>query len=120
MGTIKVKPGVEFRVIAPAGYRILAALKETARAMGLDLTITSACEGAHSGLTDPHYSGEAYDVRSHDLSPELRPKVLDSVLQQLGRERFFGFLEAPGTSNEHFHFQRRNNTKYSVEDFLNI
>jgi hypothetical protein len=115
---IRVKAGVDFSTVAPAGFCILSALKATSRDLGVDLTITSACDGEHSGPTDPHRLGEAYDVRSHDLLPELRPRVLGAVMQRLGRERFYGFLEAPGTSNEHFHFQRRRGTTFTIADYL--
>lgn len=117
---IKVKDGVAFTTIAPAGFAILAALKRASVALAVDLTITSACDGEHSGPTDPHKLGEAYDVRSHDLDPALRPQVLDAVMRELGFERFFGFLEAAGTSNEHFHFQRAKSTTFTIEDFLTL
>lgn len=117
-GRILIKPGAQFTVIRPAGYCILAALKHTAQQMGRDLTITSACEGEHSGPMDPHKLGEAYDVRSHDFEPAERPQVLASVMLELGWTRFYGFLEAEGTSNEHWHFQRAKNTTFSIGDLL--
>jgi len=115
---VRVKPGVAFTVIAPAGWMILAALKRTARILRVPLTITSACDGVHSGPTDPHARGEAYDVRSHDLDPALRPKVLALMRVDLGTAGFYGALEDAGTSNAHFHFQIRKGTVLSVEDFL--
>lgn len=115
---IRVKPGVAFTVIAPAGYVLLAALKRASVALGIDLTITSACDGEHSGPADPHHTGEAYDVRSHDLDPAIRARVVDAVLSDVGRDHFFGFLEAAGTSHEHFHFQRAHGQTFSLEDFL--
>jgi hypothetical protein len=107
-----VKDGVQFAKIAPAGFRILAALDNVARQAGLDLTVTSACDGEHSGPNDPHHRGEAYDVRSHDLNKEQKDMVLDLVMKWLGTERFFGWLESPGSSNEHFHFQIKKGTTY--------
>lgn len=115
---IRVKDGVDFSVLRPAGFCILSALKQTSDRLGVNLTITSGCDGVHSGPLDPHKTGEAFDVRSHDLSPELRPKVVDAMLTILGREHFYGFIEDTGTSNEHFHFQRRRSTVFTVEDFL--
>lgn len=115
---VRVKPGVRFDVVAAAGFMILGALKQASKALGIDLVITSGTDGEHSGPSDPHKLGEAYDVRSHDLEPALRPRVLASVMDALGHERFYGFLEAPGTSNEHFHFQRRKDTTFTVEEFL--
>lgn len=117
-GHVRVKAGVEFTVVAPAGFRILEALKHVAERLDLDLTITSGTDGTHSSPTDPHYTGQAYDVRSHDLDPTLRPKVIDALLTELGRDKFSGFLESPGTSNEHFHVQRKVGTTFTVEDYL--
>lgn len=121
---IRVKPGVLFGpegdppIIAPAGYLILEALKDASVTLGVDLTITSAWDGVHSGPQDPHKLGEAYDIRSQDLDPVSRGRLLDVVMEELGWQRFFGFLEAHGTPNEHFHFQRARNTTFTVEDFL--
>lgn len=108
----RVKTAVQFTTIAPGGFRILSAIDQASRRCDLDLTITSACDGAHSGPNDPHHRGEAYDVRSHDLTPEQRDQVLREVMAMLGWERFYGFLESPGTDNEHFHFQVRRGTDY--------
>jgi len=99
-------------VIAPAGFRILSAIDQTAAKLGVDLVITSACDGAHSGPDDPHHHGEAYDVRSHDFTADQKEKILATVMNVLGWTYFFGFLEAAGTDNEHFHFQRKKGTVY--------
>jgi hypothetical protein len=117
---IRIKDGVEFTVIAPAGFLILQALKLASSRLSVDLTITSACDGVHSGPADPHHTGEAYDIRSHDFPAALRPTVLVSILAGLDPVHFFGFLEAPGTDNEHFHFQRAKGTTFSVMDLLAI
>lgn len=116
---IRIKPGVEFAVVAPAGYAILSALKETSTFLAIDLTITSGTDGTHHGPTDPHYSGQAYDVRSHDLSPLMKGRVLTEIFAILGHEKFSGRLESPGTPDEHFHIQRRIGTTWTVQDFLN-
>ena len=112
MAVIRVKEAVSFAVIAPAGFRILSAIDQTAAKLGVDLIITSACDGEHSGPTDPHHSGEAYDVRSHDFDQDTKDKVLANVMTILGWDSFYGFLEAAGTDTEHFHFQRKRNTVY--------
>lgn len=97
---------VRFDVIAPGGFRILGALELAARTLQTELFITSGTDGTHSGPSDPHKRGEAFDVRSHNLLPELRTRVLGFVNQELG-DGFYGFLESPNTANEHFHFQVR-------------
>lgn len=89
---------------------MLAAFDSVARSLQCDLTITSACDGEHSGPNDPHHRGEAYDIRSHDFAN--KESVLQAVMNELGTEKFFGFLEDPGTENEHFHFQVRKGGTY--------
>jgi hypothetical protein len=117
--SVKVKPGVAFNVIGPAGYQILTALKETSRLLGVDLVITSGSDGLHSGPFDPHKTGEAYDVRSHDFDNDMKAKVLETMLFVLGPDRFYGVIEDAGGANEHYHFQRRIGTRYTMEDFFN-
>ncbi len=109
---MRVKDGVNFSVIAPAGFRILSAIDQVAESLSVDLVITSACDGEHSGESDPHRSGEAYDVRTHGFSLDLKQQILDGVMRRLGFSRFYGFLEAPNTDNEHIHVQRRKDTTY--------
>lgn len=113
---LKVKPGVTF-TFAPAGFRILEALKRVSGELGVDLTITSGSDGVHSGPKDPHKLGEAYDIRSKDLSPANKTALVDRLRVHLGSQ-FFVFLEVPGTDNEHVHAQRRKNTLYTILDYL--
>jgi hypothetical protein len=109
---VKVKDGVQFTKIAPGGFRILEAVSIVARKLGVDLTITSACDGTHSGPDDPHHRGEAYDIRTHDLAADIKPVILNALQALLPLACFFAFLEAPGTDNEHFHIQVRKGTLY--------
>lgn len=112
MSCLYVKQNVEFTKIAPGGFRILSALDQTTAKLGIDLVLTSACDGEHSGTNDPHHRGEAYDIRSHDLVAIDKDRVLATVMSLLGWDCFYGFLEAPGTDNEHFHFQVKKGTEY--------
>lgn len=115
-----VATGVQFGSIAPAGFEILRALASVSKQIGLDLTLTSATDGAHSGPQDPHHSGEAYDVRSHDLLN--KQDILTAVMTELGQPspssggyvtaKFFGWLEQASTPNEHMHFQLRHGQSY--------
>ena len=107
---VRVKDGVLFTLIAPAGVAILAAIWRASQELGFDLTITSACDGAHSGPDDPHHHGEAYDVRSHDC-PD-KDEAFACIMKSLPETQFFGWLEDKGLSNEHFHFQIRKGTVY--------
>lgn len=99
---VRVKPGVEFAVIAPGGFVILAAIQRATGFIYHDLTITSGTDGAHSGPDDPHHRGEAYDIRSHDL-PDKQAAL--SNIQGILGPGFFAFLEDAGTENEHIHAQ---------------
>lgn len=113
--------GAKFDRIAPAGFRILSAIEHTARVVGFSLTITSGTD-AHIP-PDPHSLGEAYDIRSRTLAPAQKQRVLRELMLRLSEgeldapvetsagwatKNFFGFLEKPGTTQEHFHVQRRN------------
>jgi hypothetical protein len=130
VAVVLVKPGVQFTTIAPAGFRLLGAIEHAARAVGADLTITSACDGLHSGPDDPHHRGEAYDVRTHDLLEATKHTVLAEILRacnddgvgpaqpvpglpgSLATSTFFGWLEHAGTPDEHLHVQRRQGRVY--------
>ncbi len=114
IGVVRVKPGVKFDIIAPAGFRILSAFDQVAARLGQDITITSGTDGDHSGPEDPHKKGEAYDARSKDKTLEERNTILSTMREILGT-LFFIFLENPGTDQEHFHAQRRKGTIYPPE-----
>ena|SRR5258708_40052258 len=112
-GVVRVKPGVLFTVIAPGGFRILSAIDQTAYTLGIDLTITSACDGEHSGPDDPHHRGEAYDIRTHDLTIEQKNDILNEIMNNIfDWDHFYGFLESPDTDNEHIHIQVKKGTVY--------
>jgi hypothetical protein len=107
---LRVKDGVQFTVISPAGFHMLAALEQVAARISHDVTITSACDGEHSGLDDPHHRGEAYDVRTHDL-PDANA-ALNYLKMLLSEAKFYAFLEDPATENEHIHVQLRHGILY--------
>lgn len=111
MGVIRVKPGVQFTTIAPGGFRLLAALDYVAEMLDQDLTITSACDGTHSGPRDPHKRGCAYDVRTRNLVEEVKLRVVNQLQNVLGPE-FYVFLESPNTPNEHIHMQVTKGTTF--------
>lgn len=121
MGKLLVKDGVDFgTVLAPAGARILEELKGLVPSYSFDVVITSARDGVHSGPADPHYSGEAYDLRTNTLTDSQKQQLLSDLQTALyhTERRFYAFIEAPGTPNEHLHVQRRNDTIYTVLDYL--
>lgn len=116
MNVVRVKDSVQFSKIAPAGFRILSAIDQVSAQIGVDLVITSGTDGMHSGDADPHHSGEAYDVRSHDLDPVLKEKVIARIMGILGWDYFYGFIENQDGADEHFHLQRKKNTIYPPKE----
>lgn len=125
-GSLAVKTGVQFTVISPAGFRILSALDTVARSLGVQLVITSACDGMHSGPNDPHHLGAAFDVRSKTLAPAVKADFLHVLLAELSDHAepivsvstglatslFYAQLEDPGGENEHVHCQLRTGRSY--------
>jgi hypothetical protein len=107
---IRVKDGVQFKMGAPGGFVLLAAITEACASIGHDVTITSGCDGEHSGPNDPHHRGEAYDVRTKDV-PD-KNALLGEIQKHLDPARFFAFIEAEGTDNEHIHAQVKKGTTY--------
>lgn len=121
MGKLLVKTGVDFGTsLAPAGAQILDLLKRLVVTYDFDITITSARDGDHSGPLDPHKTGEAFDLRTNDLSSGQKSRLLNDLQAGLYREprRFYAFLENPGAPTEHIHVQRRNATTYGILDYL--
>ena len=121
MGKLYTKPGVDFgMVLAPAGARILEVVKRLTAGYPFDVTITSARDGVHSGPGDPHHSGQAFDLRTHDLTDGQKALLLADLRETLYKtpRKFYAFLEAPNASHEHVHVQRRKGVTYTVDDYL--
>src|SRR5260221_2650893 len=114
---VRCKDGVQFTVIAPGGFQMLAAFVNAANTISHDLTITSACDGAHSGPEDPHKKGCAYDVRTHDLPDK---QLALAAIQHFLGERFYAFIEDPDSENEHIHCQVKKGTVYPPASVLPV
>jgi hypothetical protein len=118
MAIVLVKDGVKFEAtvgpyigkIAPGGFALLAAIQGAADALGRDVTISSGSDGCHSGVNDPHHRAEAYDIRTHDI-PD-KGALLQEIQNRLPVGRFYVFIEALNTENEHIHGQVRKGTTY--------
>lgn len=115
---LKIKNGVEFK-FSPGGFQILQSIKTISKLINHDLTITSGSDGIHSGPNDPHYYGNAYDIRSKDLDSTMKQQVLANLNNILGRDKFYFFLENPNLDNEHFHIQVKNGHTFDITDWLN-
>lgn len=131
MNGVRFKDGVlPITQLAPAGIRILSALDVVARRFSRDLVIT--CADKEHPPTDPHSTGEAFDVRTHDLDEATKAGIFHELmielaitpigdtprpvpgigLDNLATSHFYAQIEDPGGPNEHLHCQRRNNTTY--------
>ena len=119
------KAGCATTTIAPSGVRILGALERCAQVLQHDLVITCGCDSHPPD--DPHSKGQAFDVRTHDLTPAQKQSLLGAMMQALSEGpqdvispkdggyvtgHFFGWLEHPGEDGEHFHFQQRNSVAF--------
>ena|SRR5882672_4644830 len=117
MGRLLAKDGVEFGAQAGwAGARILEVTKFVIIRYEFDITITSARDGQHAP-NSPHYEGNAFDFRTHGLPEGAAMRFLRDLSLALG-PRFYAFLEAPGTPNEHIHCQQAKGTTYSALQYL--
>ncbi len=74
--------------------------------LSTDLVITSGDErGARHSLTSLHYSGNAVDIRTHNLPmPSAARDVMWKILSRLNID-YDVLLESQGTSNEHIHIE---------------
>lgn len=121
MGRLLLKPGVKLGTnFSPALARLLEVLKSLVRSYAFDVTITSVWDGAHKPGS-AHYTGEAFDLRTKDLTTEQKRLLLHDLQNGLYGEprRFYVVLEDQGGHNEHIHGQRRAGTVYTVETYLN-
>lgn len=124
MNVLRARPSVRFEVIAPAGFRILSALDQTAQDLRVNLMITS---GTDSHATGAHLTGEAFDVSVHLLSAQQVWDVKSSLEELLG-PLFTVLYEVPKVPSDptlrsiayvnvtatgpHFHIQRKKHTTF--------
>lgn len=78
---LRCADGVTFARIAPGGFRILAALDAACQAIGHDLTISA---GTNDHTTGRHPLGEAYDVRTRDLTASQILRLVQVLRTTLG------------------------------------
>jgi len=104
---VNVKEGVT-AILSPAGIRLLGVLDAVASLLGRDITITSGSDGLHSGESDPHHFGNAYDIRTHD-DPDKQQLVttIENKLAEISPGKYYVFIEDEGSANEHIHAQLR-------------
>lgn len=89
---LRAKDSVDFAVIAPGGFRILAALDAATTLLGRDLVITAGTDSHPQ--PSAHNRGEAYDVRVSDMPEGTILALLDFLRLRLGAN-FTVLYEAP-------------------------
>lgn len=122
---VRVKSGVRFDVIGPAGFALLGVIQSLPGLLNKDITIT--CGTDFHTAPDPHCSGEAYDIAVTGLTADDIHKVMDRF-HDMG-PRFYAQLEVPQgyvvdpslksmavvnahATGPHMHAQRAKDTSY--------
>lgn len=125
MNVLRHRPSVKFDRIAPAGFRILAALDEATQRCGVDLTLTSGTDSHKE--PSAHCTGEAYDVSVIGLSVAHAVALHSYLTARLGpaftvlyevqrlpedtRLKAIAYVNAKATG-AHFHIQRKKATVF--------
>lgn len=89
--TLRTKNGFKWDVYAPGGFRILSALDQATKIVGVDLELTA---GTNDHTTGRHPLGEAFDVSVRGLTVQQILKLVRLLKQLLG-ERFTVLFECP-------------------------
>lgn len=91
---VQLKPGAKIATIAPAGIRILAAIDSCAESAGVVVTITSGSEDRGRLATDPHMTGEAFDISVNGFTDHQIIAIVGYLRLYLG-VRFTVLYEVP-------------------------
>lgn len=106
MANLRCTDEVRFDELTEAGLLMLSTLRVLARALPFDtLWLTAAVNGVHSGPDDPHYKGNAFDVRTHLFETRAARFVFCDRLEAALGPQFYAFVEDPDAPNEHIHVQ---------------
>jgi hypothetical protein len=101
MALLKFKAGV---VVSKQAI-IAAATINAANALGLagPITVTSGNDSTHK-VGSKHYSDEALDIRTKDLTKMEKHALATAVKARLGLD-YDVILESEGKANEHLHIE---------------
>ncbi len=132
IGTLRLKDDARCSRPAPAGFRLLGALDQVTRRLAIALEITSGDEPRGRAATDPHMTGEAYDVSVRDLSPAQIARVHTLLRTLLDQAQFTVLYECPQIPSDpllrtiavvnahatapHLHLQRKKGTAWPPAD----
>lgn len=101
MAFIKFKAGA----VVTKQTIIAAAIINSANQLGLtqDIVVTSGNDSTHM-KGSKHYSDEALDIRTKNLSVDVKHELLATVKKRLGAG-YDAILESEGGPNEHMHVE---------------
>jgi hypothetical protein len=89
-----------------ATLKMLTTLSLLELPAGVDVVvITAGTNGVHSGPADPHYRGDALDLRTHTFPTRDSKFAYAARLNQILGDNFYAFVEDPDSPNEHIHVQ---------------
>lgn len=96
------KDGVRVQGLKPeALYGMMIADSVVRRITGVEMTVTSVCEGTHMP-TSLHYDGRAFDVRTLTFTPATVQNIVGDLKRALGPD-FDVVLE--GSPQPHIHVE---------------
>ena len=73
-------------------------------AEGVDCVVTSATDGGHK-VDSLHYRGLAFDLRTHHVHPDVKPRLLTRLRDALAPLGFEVLFESAGQPGEHAHVE---------------
>ena len=85
MPTVSLKRGVFITGSHPCIFAMIDAAKKAYYFLGMDVVITSGCEGTHS-TKSLHYQGKALDFRTRHLTDGERVEIMDRMKADLGED----------------------------------
>lgn len=98
--SVQFKPGV----VVPPSVRIAVAVGNVARTLNLPaLVVTSGNDSKHM-KGSKHYSDEALDFRTKNLTKQEKHALIEAVRMHLGPD-YDVILESEGKMNEHLHIE---------------
>lgn len=116
---VRVKDGVRFDRIAPAGFKILSVIQNATFIFDVDMVITSGTDSHPPN--DPHTEGAAYDIRTSNIPDKTVLDIVKYLRANLGPAFFVQYeskLINPNATAPHIHVQRKAGTVYPPIDNL--
>ena len=101
--SIVIKRGASIEGCRPETLLAAIRIEPLYKKYNVDLVVTSGSEAyKHSAKRSAHYRGDAIDIRTKNLIPAARIKVLKAIKRKLGGD-YVVLHEGIGKPWEHFH-----------------